>query len=101
MHQHISWGAYIQGNRAPQTLELRQLYPSARELNQRCNSVSDLLRQVLDVLFLLARLLEKPVPVSKFLWQLTPNLVLTAHRFVLEDHRLRDLKNGERFERHD
>src|ERR1017187_3907232 len=101
MHQHISWGAYIQGNRAPQTLELRQLYPGARQLNQCCHFVGDLLRQVLNVFFLLAWLLEKPVPISKFRWQLTPNLVLTAHRFVLEDHRLRNLKNGERFERHD
>jgi hypothetical protein len=101
MHQHISRGAHIQGHRAPQTLELRQLYPSARELNQCCHFVGDLLRQVLNVRFLLARLLKKPVPVSKFRWQLTPNFVFTAHRFVLEDHRLRNLKNGKRFEGHD
>jgi uncharacterized membrane protein affecting hemolysin expression len=73
----------------------------ARQFDQRRCCLSNLLRQMLNVLFLLARLLEKLVPISNLRWQLTPNLVLAAHRFVLEDHRLRYLKNGERFERHD
>ena len=63
------------------------------ELNHRRYFLRDLLRQVFDVLLLLARLLEKPASVSKLRWQLAPTLLFAPHRLVLDDHGFRDLNN--------